>query len=623
VWQAGPVTAAQPESTGVFRRSDGRPPGPAFDRATALARLAGDSFDVLVIGGGVTGAGVALDAASRGLRTALVEKADFASGTSSKSSKMVHGGIRYLQQREIRLVYENIAERQRLLDNAPHLVSPLPFLIPLFGRNGVVSKTVARSYATALWLYDLTGGLRIGSRHRRVDRDEALEHLPTLRTDDLVAGFLYFDARADDARLTLSLLRTAVLDHGAVAANYTRAAAFLTDDRGRVTGIRVSPAARPGASGSFGEVAEGPDFDVRATVVVNATGVWADDVAALEETHRPTLRPAKGVHVTVPAAKLPCDIAAVVPVPGDKRSIFVVPWPEAELTYIGTTDTDYDGPLDHPTCTPDDVAYLLGAVNAATTSDLSPDDVTGVWAGLRPLLAPTDGRSVSERTADLSRRHTVRTSPNGVVTVTGGKLTTYRKMAEDTLAQVVPLLGPDRARSAERCVTAKLPLRGAPPGSRHRAVPVGRGGGSRRRTRSAEPVGGGSFGGGGSEADRHEHLARRYGTEAPAVLAVADGRPELLEPIVPGLPYLGAEVVYAARAEMAQSVDDVLSRRTRAVLQQARASAAAADRVAALLAPELGWTPEQAADQAGRFAAAAEAELTAAGIPAGGAPVSR
>jgi glycerol-3-phosphate dehydrogenase len=633
VWQAGPVTAAQPEGTGVFRRSDGRPPGPAFDRATALTQLAGDSFDVLVIGGGVTGAGVALDAASRGLRTALVEKADFASGTSSKSSKMVHGGIRYLQQREIRLVYENLAERQRLLDNAPHLVSPLPFLIPLFGRNGVVSKTVARSYATALWLYDLTGGLRIGSRHRRVDRDEALEHLPTLRTDDLVAGFLYFDARADDARLTLSLLRTAVLDHGAVAANYTRAAAFLTDDRGRVTGVRVSPAARPGASGSFGEVAEGPDFDVRATVVVNATGVWADDVAALEETHRPTLRPAKGVHVTVPAAKLPCDIAAVVPVPGDKRSIFVVPWPEADLTYIGTTDTDYDGPLDHPTCTPDDVAYLLAAVNAATTSDLSPDDVTGVWAGLRPLLAPTDGRPVSERTADLSRRHTVRTSPNGVVTVTGGKLTTYRKMAEDTLAQVVPLLGPDRARSAERCVTAKLPLRGAPVGPRHRAMPGGRRGGSRHRTGSVEPVGGRSagggsvgrrlVGGGGSEAERHEHLARRYGTEAPAVLAVADGRPELLEPIVPGLPYVGAEVVYAARAEMAQSVDDVLSRRTRAVLQRARASAAAADRVAALLAPELGWTPEQAADQAGRFAAAAEAELTAAGIPAGGAPVSR
>src|ERR1700677_365743 len=200
VWQAGFVHR--------FRRED------------SLRRLADEQFDVLVIGGGITGAGVALDAASRGLKTALVEKRDFASGTSSKSSKMVHGGLRYLQQREFRLVYENLAERQRLLENAPHLVSPLPFLIPLFGRDGVVSKTVARSYSIALWLYDLTGGLRIGSKHKRVNKEEALAHLPTLNTDHLVAGFLYFDARADDARLTLSVARTAAFEYGAVVGNY-------------------------------------------------------------------------------------------------------------------------------------------------------------------------------------------------------------------------------------------------------------------------------------------------------------------------------------------------------------------------------------------------------------------
>src|SRR6202050_156893 len=192
-----------------------------FRRPDALRRLAEEQFDVLVIGGGVTGAGVALDAASRGLKTALVEKCDFASGTSSKSSKMIHGGIRYLQQKEFRLVYENLAERQRLLDNAPHLVSPLPFLIPLFGKDGVVSKTVARSYSTALWLYDITGGWRIGERHHEVDKEEALSHLPTLKTEHLVAGFLYFDARADDARLTLTLARTAAFAYGAVVANYT------------------------------------------------------------------------------------------------------------------------------------------------------------------------------------------------------------------------------------------------------------------------------------------------------------------------------------------------------------------------------------------------------------------
>ena len=202
-----------------------------FRRDDALRRLADEDFDVLVIGGGVTGAGVALDAASRGLRTALVEKGDFASGTSSKSSKMVHGGIRYLQQREFRLVYENLAERQRLLDNAPHLVAPLPFLIPLFGRDGVVSKTVARSYSSALWMYDLTGGLRIGERHREVDKDEALAHLPTLNTEHLVAGFLYFDARADDARLTLTLLRTAAFEYGAAVANYTPVTRLTTGAR--------------------------------------------------------------------------------------------------------------------------------------------------------------------------------------------------------------------------------------------------------------------------------------------------------------------------------------------------------------------------------------------------------
>src|SRR5579871_1088989 len=248
----------------------------SFRRADALRRLADETFDVLVIGGGVTGAGVALDAASRGLKTALVEKSDFASGTSSKSSKMVHGGLRYLQQREIRLVYENLAERQRLLDNAPHLVSPLPFLIPLFGRDGVVSKTLARSYSSALWMYDLTGGWRIGERHQEVTRQDALDHLPTLNTDHLVAGFLYFDARADDARLTLTLARTAALEYGAVVANYTPVVHLDAGDA-TVRRVRVQPDQADPTS----------TFDIRARVVVNATGVWADQVRALDDGTRP------------------------------------------------------------------------------------------------------------------------------------------------------------------------------------------------------------------------------------------------------------------------------------------------------------------------------------------------
>src|ERR1700722_5559793 len=232
LWQAGPVPPAHASVPSG---------GGNFDRSEALARLAEETFDVLVIGGGITGAGVALDAASRGLRTALVERDDFASGTSSKSSKMVHGGLRYLQQRDFRLVYEALHERQRLLDNAPHLVAPLPFLIPLFGRDGLVNKGVARTYATALTLYDITGGLRIGKRHRRITQAETLEHLPTLRTDRLVAGFIYYDARADDARLTLTIARTAALEHGAVIANYTEVRGLVTDASGAVKGARVHP----------------------------------------------------------------------------------------------------------------------------------------------------------------------------------------------------------------------------------------------------------------------------------------------------------------------------------------------------------------------------------------------
>jgi glycerol-3-phosphate dehydrogenase len=556
MWQAGPVHP--------FRRDD------------ALRRLADETFDVLVVGGGVTGAGVALDAASRGLKTALVEKGDFASGTSSKSSKMIHGGIRYLQQREIRLVYENLAERQRLLDNAPHLVSPLPFLIPLFGRDGVVSKTVARSYSSALWMYDATGGWRIGERHKEVDKAAALTHLPTLNTEHLVAGFLYYDARADDARLTLSLARTAAFEFGAAVANYTPVVRLTTGADGRADGAVVRSVPDD----------ESSEFALRARVVVNATGVWADAVRALDEgSHPNSIRPAKGVHVTVPADRLPCDIAAVIPVPKDKRSIFVVSWPGTDLVYLGTTDTDYSGPLDDPSCTPDDVDYLLEAANNVTTSRLTRADVTGVWAGLRPLLAPpSKGGHVSERTADLSRRHTVQTSSHGVVTVTGGKLTTYRKMAQDTVDTVVRLLGESPRR--RRCVTKSLQLIGA-------------------TTKTRDPV---------TLAQPHARLLGRYGTESNAVLGIADGRPELLEPAVSGLPYTRAELLYAAREEMAGSLSDVLARRTRASIQRAQATMDAAADVATLIAPEMGWDERTAADEAARFVASCQKELLTAGL---------
>ena len=550
-----------------------------FSRNQALARMAENTFDLLVIGGGITGAGVALDAAARGLSVALVERDDFASGTSSKSSKLVHGGLRYIQQREYRLVYENLAERQRLLRNAPHLVHPLPFLIPVFAKVGVGNvgkvgnKAYARALSTALWMYDLTGGLRIGHRHERVTREQALAHLPTLDTSRLVEALLYYDAQTDDARLTLEVARTAVLDHGAVAANYAGVTELLRHPSGQLCGAVLSG---PGCDG----------LEVRAEVVVNATGVWADQVRALDDPGRPSwIRPAKGVHLTVPAAKLPCDIAAVLTVPKDKRSIFVVPWSAdqagtgdaggaARFTYLGTTDTDYQGPLDHPECTPDDVEYVLSAVNAWVSSPLSADDVVGSWAGLRPLVR---SEGTSERTTDLSRRHSVRVSGSGMVTITGGKLTTYRKMAAGTVDVVVKRLG----RGSRRCPTRNLELRGA--------------------GREADPGAG-------------RHLFGRYGTEARAVVAMVEADADLGRPLVPGLAYLRAEAVYAARYEMATTETDVLARRTRAILLARDASAQAAPEVAELLAGELGWSATETAAQVAAYRGLVEAERVAAGL---------
>jgi glycerol-3-phosphate dehydrogenase len=552
-----------------------RTPATIFDRSVALERLAGEEYDILVVGGGITGAGVALEAAAGGLRTALVERSDFASGTSSKSSKLVHGGLRYLHQRELGLVHESLLERQRLLTNAPHLVQPLTFLIPLFGKGGVVDGTVVRAFSLALWGYDAAGGWRIGKRHRKITAAEIKAHLPTLRSEQVVAGFLYYDASTDDARLTLSVLRTAVLEHGAVAANYAAVTGFVRGARGRITGASL-------ADGT----------EIRARAVVNATGVWADELCSLDPSDgAPSLRPAKGTHLVVSRSKLPWDTAAVIPVPGDRRSIFVVPW--GDHTYLGTTDTDYDGPLDDPQVTGADVDYILGAINSWVTVPLRPSDVTATWAGLRPLLASAPGRPnrLSERTADLSRRHRVVVSPEGLVTITGGKLTTYRKMAEDTLAVVRPALGERRRPSRTR----RLPLRGAA------------GAASLTGRRAAAEL--------GVQPAALDHLRRRYGGEATAVIGLAANDPGLMAHLVPGLPYLRAEAVYAVRYEMARTLEDVLARRTRALLLEAEATAAAAPDVAALVGTQLGWDAERASDEVARVERLAHASLAAARAP--------
>jgi glycerol-3-phosphate dehydrogenase len=589
-----------------------------FDRGEALSRLASETFDVLVVGGGVTGCGVALDAAARGLSTALVEAADISSGTSSKSSKLIHGGLRYLQQQDYLLVYEALHERQILLGNAPHLVHPLPFLIPLFGKDGVASRSVAKAYQSALWLYDITGGIRIGKRHRRITSEEALAHFPVLRSETLVASFLYWDAQADDARLTLALARTAA-SLGACVANYSPVAELI-EEGSKVCGARL-----------------GDGTLVKARHVINAGGVWSAQVASAGIGQRSgfSLRPAKGIHVTVRASRLPCDYASVISVPGDRRSVFVVPWAadealspsqEGRYTYVGTTDTDYDGPLDDPQCTPEDIDYVLGAVNAWTSANLTIRDVTASWAGLRPLVSDAS----SARTADLSRRHKVIVAANGLVTVTGGKLTTYRKMAADAVDALAdrPETGSQRLsrftsdprvrrarRRLEAVASRQRPAGGgaaeaALAASRTKHLPLIGAANSGRPDRGAA---GKARSLGISDAD-FKHLSGRHGSETAGVLALCDARPELAHRLHPNLPYLAVEVVWAAQEEMARGVDDVLSRRTRARILDRQAAVECSQHVAELLGEALGWDAEEVHRQSAEFKASVAAELRAEGV---------
>ena len=514
-----------------------------FHRATSLQQLAQEEFDVIVIGGGITGAGAVLDATTRGLKVALVERGDFASGTSSKSSKLVHGGLRYLQQGDVRLVYQALRERKRLRRNAPHLVKVLPFMIPILTKNGVVSKKIARALGSAMWMYDITGGWRIGKIHRRLSAKKAFAHLPTMPREKLASGYLYFDAEADDARLVLAVLQTAA-HRGAVIANRCSVSSITSSSTTSHTITAI-------------DTLTGKPFTMRTRSVINAAGVWADDVRALDEkVHPDTIRPAKGVHLTVPWEKVRNDIAVVIPVPRDRRSLFVVPWiPNGDgtyrFTYIGTTDTDYTGPVNDPQCTKDDIDYVLAALNASVTTGVTTDDVTGVWSGLRPLVK--SDAATSGRTADLSRRHKVVASAQGIVTVTGGKLTTYREMAQDAVDEVCRLLNVKKSSK-----TKTLSLHGA------------------SKSQS-------------SASQRDAHLHSRYGNQASVLMKMIEKDPTLAEELVPGLPYLRCEAVYAVTHEMALTVDDVLTRRTRSRLLHRRACVSVVRDVATLIGPHLGW----------------------------------
>ena len=542
----------------------------AFDRARALERLAAEPFDVLVIGGGATGAGVALDAATRGLRTALVERLDFAAGTSSKSSKLIHGGIRYLAQGDVSLVYQALTERRRLLRNAPHLVRILGFMLPIYRKGGLIPRFFARGFGLVLWFYDLTGGALVVGRHRRLRRDEAVTMMPTLKPDQIVSAYLYYDARVDDARLTLAIARAAA-DHGAAVANYCRVTDIRKDAGGKAVGATVDTGAGT--------------IEVAARAVVNAAGVWVDDVSRIDVgSGHEMMRPARGVHMVVPSDLVRNEVAVILPVAGGPGSVFAIPWHEGNLTYIGTTDTDYAGDMDHMIVNAGDIDILLSHINANIQAPLSAADVVGTWAGVRPLLKGAK----KDKTADLSRHHKITRWPSDVVSVTGGKLTTYRRMAEDTVDEVLKVLG----RTA-RCRTKSVALHGAD---------------------GHDKVGDGGLG-----AGVRDRLVNRYGADAGVIIDMVAAESGLGEPLVPGLPYLRAEARFAAEHEMVVSLDDVLSRRTRARLLARDASADAAGSVAALIGGPLGWSEEEQRRQVEHYRASVAAERAALEAPAGAA----
>ncbi len=510
-----------------------------MDRAQNLDRLT-ESFDVAIIGGGATGLGAAVESAARGYRTVLFEAHDFAKGTSSRSTKLVHGGVRYLAQGNVGLVREALRERGRLRRNAPHLVGDLRFIVPAY------AWWSGPYYGVGLKLYDLLAGRFRLAGSRSLDREAVLAALPTLEPEQLKGGILYVDGQFDDARLAVTLALTAS-DLGATLLNQAPVTQLLKEE-GRVRGVVALDAE------------SGREHRVRARVVVNATGVFADRVRRLDNPEaRPTVSPSQGIHLVLPESFLPGTHALVVPKTDDGRVLFVIPW--HGRTVVGTTDTPVQQPVEEPKPLPEEVAFLLDHAARYLVKDPTPGDVLSVYAGLRPLVRPPDEEG--ERTASLSRDHHVFTSASGLVTIVGGKWTTYRKMAEDVMTRAAEVAGLDAMPSP----TGELRLHGAPADAATSAVGV-----------PTEPL-------------------ASYGTEAAAVRALAATDAELSGLLHPRLPYLRAEVVWGARHEMARTLEDVLSRRTRALLLDARASAECAPLAARLLARELGrdesWQREQ------------------------------
>jgi glycerol-3-phosphate dehydrogenase len=545
-------------------------------RAQALAALAEDEFDLVVVGGGITGAGVALDAATRGFSVALVERADFASGTSSRSSKLVHGGLRYLQNFDLALVREALLERQLMVALAPHLVHPLPLVVPAFE-----GARPDRLMGVGLNLYDAMSVDRdrlrsrrneteswSPERHRIVSGEEVIELLPALAAREPTSGYLFYDCQTDDVRLVLTVLGEAER-FGTVCANRVDALSLIERD-GRACGVRAL------------DRESGEELEVCAASVVNATGVWADELN--DDAELPRIRPSRGTHILLRHEDLPLVGGAIVPAEGG-RTIFALPW--LGRTLVGTTDLDYEGGLDHVRPSGEDIDYLLSAINTFFGTTFGAENLAGAYAGVRPLISSGDPK----KSVDISRKAELYEASSGMLTITGGKLTTWRRMAKMTVDRLV-----ERESRQAPCRTHEIPL--------------GQGIAVEDLPRVE-----------GVPASSYAALAGRYGYAAREVLALAGangdarqgraspgfGKPgELAQPIVPGLPDLLAEVALAARREQARSIGDVLLRRTRLGLLAARELPV--ERVGDVLARELHWSSERTAREVELFAREAAAE---------------
>jgi len=546
-----------------------------LSREQALKTLVSEQFDVVVIGGGITGAGVALDAATRGYSVALVEKADFASGTSSRSSKLVHGGLRYLQQFDLGLVREALLERQLMVKLAPHLVTPLQMVVPAFE-----GARPDRLVGIGLNMYDVMATPRLRgrrtsrraveengetdwspARHRLISGEEVGELLPALVSREPTGGYLFYDCQTDDARLVLTVLGEAER-FGAICAN-----------RLEVTGLILEDSSAAGVE--LRDAETGDELELRAENVVNATGVWADRISPEElhsEAEAPTIRPSRGTHITISPGDLPLAAGAIMPA-GSGRSIFALPWLGRSL--IGTTDNNYEGDIDHVRPSGDDIDYLLAAVNEFFGTSLTPGHLTGAYAGVRPLISSGDSR----KSVDISRKAELYETSSGMITITGGKLTTWRRMAKLAVDRLV-----ERDGREAPCRTQAIPL-----GQAVEATDLPR----------VEGV----------PEDSYAALARRYGHVAQDVLALAAKRGELAQPIVRGLPDLLAEAQHAAASEQARTVADVLLRRTRlALLAAHELHSEAPYRVAQAMADELGWDERRIGTEVEAFQAEAQAE---------------